>query len=86
MDFTAAGDLFDAHWEHKSRAVGERVGNGSAWSVAIANLCNELSARESLLTPIFALDQDRSAMAAMASESVVTIRDGKVRFLSRILF
>ena len=86
VDFTAAGDLFDAYWKHKSRAVRDLVGNGSAWSMAIKKLCDELSERESLSTPIFALDEFRTVVDAMASESVVTIYESNVRFFHESFF
>ena len=87
IDFSSAGDLFDAFWDHKRREVQERlVGQGPAWNKTISFLCNEMSLRESLVVPEFSLDDYRTTLEAMASESVVHIQQGQVRFFHEAFF
>ena len=57
VDFTEAGDLFDAFWKHKRRSVDERVGLPGSWMPAVGStVCDALSERESLMAPRYALD------------------------------
>ena len=86
VDFTGRGDLFDAFWKHKSRAVDELTGQPSAWNQAIATLCEALSERESLVAPDYVMDDHPKALDAMASEAVVYIQDGYVRFFHESFF
>ena len=86
VDFTGRGDLFDAFWKHKARAVDNLTGQSSAWNQAIATLCEALSERESLVAPDYVMDDYREAMEAMASEAVVYIQDGYVRFFHESFF
>ena len=86
FDFTSKGDLFDAFWRHKATAVNNRLGGqSSVWTKAIAALCDVMSERESLVAPDYALDEWLGAMEVMASEAVVQIQDGDVRFFSRVV-
>lgn len=86
VDFAAAGDLFDAFWERKAKAVNDLTGHSFAWSQAIAALCNALSEREALVAPVYAMDNHPEALQAMASEAVVGIEDGRVRFFHESFF
>ena len=87
FDFTSRGDLFDAFWQHKERSVKGRIGGqSSVWSQAIAALCDAMSERESLVTPDYVMDDFREAMEAMASESVIYVEDGHIRFFHESFF
>ena len=87
VNFGAPGDLFDAFWRRKARAVmGRLSGPQSLWESAIAAVCKELSDRESLVAPEHALDDQRLTLEMMASEGVLTVRDGEVRFFHESFF
>ena len=86
-DFTAPGDLFDAFWRRKERAVNGRLGAQlPGWDPAIAALCDVLSERESLVAPEYSLDGHGETLDAMASEAVASIQDGNVRFFHESFF
>ena len=86
VDFTEAGDLFDAFWKHKRRSVDERVGLPGSWMPAVGRLCDALSERESLMAPRYALDDHAAVLEAMASEAVVQLRDDLVQFFHESFF
>lgn len=87
LNFTGRGDLFDAFWNHKMRAVEPRLANqGPGWTQTIAALCNAMSERESLAAPSYALDDYRESIEALASEAVVYIQDGRVGFFHEVFF
>ena len=87
FDFTGKGDLFDAFWKDKARKVESRlVGQTPVWPRATAALCDAMSERESLVAPEHAMDEVRSALDAMASEAVVYIQEGFVRFFHEAFF
>ena len=87
FDFTTKGDLFDAFWQHKARNVNNRLGGrSSVWPETIAALCNVMSERESLVAPDYALDEWLEAVEAMASEAVVQVQDGEIRFFHESFF
>ena len=87
FDFTSKGDLFDAFWRHKARNVNNRFGGrSSVWPETIAALCDVMSERESLVAPDYALDEWPEAVEAMASEAVVQIQDGEIRFFHESFF
>ena len=87
FDFTSRGDLFDAFWQHKERSIKVRIGGrSSVWSGAIAALCHAMSERELLVAPDYVMDDYREAMDAMASESVIYVEDGQLRFFHESFF
>lgn len=87
VDFRAPGDLFDAFWHHKERAVAARAApKPSGWSPTISALCDALSDRESLSAPNFVLDAHGEALEALASEGVVSKQDGSVSFFHESFF
>ena len=87
VDFSAPGDLFDAFWKRKARAVTERLqGPQSLWNSAIADVCKALSDRESLVVDEYALDDHHLSLDAMASEGVLTVHEGQVRFFHESFF
>ena len=87
FDFASKGDLFDAFWRHKARNVNNRLGGwSSVWTETIAALCDVMSERESLVAPDYALDEWLEAVEAMASEAVVQVQDGDVRFFHESFF
>ena len=87
VDFRAPGDLFDAFWSHKERAVGARLApRPSGWYAAISALCDALSERESTSTPDYSLDAHREALEAMVSEGVVSIHGTSVGFFHESFF
>ena len=87
VDFTGKGDLFDAFWDHKAKRVQSRlVSQATAWTRATAALCDGMSERESLVAPVYVMDDHREEMEAMASESVLYIEDSFVRFFHEAFF
>ena len=81
IEFASRGDLFDAYWNSKARSVDSRLmGQAQPWTQATAALCEAMSDRESLVAPDYALDDFRETINVMASEGVVYIEDGEVRF------
>lgn len=87
VDFRAPGELFDAFWLHKERAVEARTApKPSGWSLAISALCNALSDRESLSAPDFVLDAHGGTLEALASEGVVSKQAGSVSFFHESFF
>ena len=87
IEFTSAGDLYDAFWKHKAAAVSERLhGNLSVWSDAVGHLSDELSRRESLVAPSFVLDEYGEALNVLASEGVVYVQNDNVGFFHESFF
>ena len=87
FDFTSKGELFDAFWRHKARNVNDRLGGRSlAWTNTIAALCDVMSERESLVAPDYALDEWLEEIEAIASEAVVQVQDGEIRFFHESFF
>ena len=87
VDFQAPGDLFDAFWRHKERAVEARTApNPSGWLPTISALCDALSERESLSAPDFVLDAHGEALEAVVSEGVVSTQGGSVSFFHESFF
>ena len=86
VDFTKSGDLFDAFWQYKARAIDQRLGQPGAWISGITALCEALSDREALVAPKYALDSHSIALDVMASEGVVQIRDDRVQFFHESFF
>ena len=87
IEFTSAGDLYDAFWKHKAAAVSERLhGNLSIWSDAVGHLSDELSRRESLVAPSFVLDEYGEALNVLASEGVVYVQNDNVGFFHESFF
>ena len=85
--FTGKGDLFDSFWDDKKRRVERRLTCRAAdWSSTIAALCHAMSERESLVAPDYVVDAYGEAMDAMASEAVVYLQDGYVRFFHESFF
>ena len=58
----------------------------SVWTETIAALCDVMSERESLVAPDYALDEWPEAIEAMASEAVVQVQDGEIRFFHESFF
>ena len=87
VKFASAGDLFDAFWEHKAAAVSRQMGGDpSVWTAAVGRLCDELSERETLVAPSLMLDEYGEALNVLASEGVVYVQDGSVRFFHESFF
>ena len=87
IEFTSAGDLYDAFWKHKAAAVSQRLhGNLSVWSDAVGHLSDELSRRESLVTPSLVLDEYGEALDVLASEGVVYVQNDNVGFFHESFF
>ena len=87
VDFAAAGDLFDAFWQAKALKVARRMSNHApAWSAAVSALCHAMSEQESLVVPEYVMDDYGETMAAMASEAVVYLQDGSLRFFHEAFF
>ena len=62
------------------------MGRSSVWAETIAALCDVMSERESLVAPDYALDHRLEAIEAMASEAVVQVQDGEIRFFHESFF
>ena len=87
VDFRAPGDLFEAFWLYKERAVGARAApNPSGWLPTISALCDALSERESPSVPDYVMDSDSDALLALASEGVVSTQGGSVSFFHESFF
>ena len=86
VDFSSPGELFDAYWDHKSRLIADATGQQQAWAEAVAELCDGLSERESLVAPVYVMDAHHDALDAMASESVVYIESSSIRFFHESFF
>ena len=87
VDFAVANDLFDAFWKRKQTAVDSRLGaQPPTWTPAITALCDALSERESLVAPEYSLDSHAATLEVMASEAVVYVQDGAVRFFHEAFF
>ena len=86
LDFTTAGDLFDAFWDYKARAVEGRAGQQGVFPIAVGALCDALSQRESLVAPRLVLDDLPEALPALASEAVVHVDSGNIRFFHESFF
>ena len=86
LNFTTAGDLFDAFWDYKARAVDGRAEQQGVFAYAIGALCDALSQRESLVAPQLVLDDFPAASIALASEAVVYVHSGNVRFFHESFF
>ncbi len=83
--FGSRQDLFDRYWDEKRRRVDEFVGVGS-FVQAVERLSNVLSSRQQLQAPPLQLTGHEAALDAMASEAVVFIEDGSVRFFHEAFF
>ena len=87
IEFTSAGDLYDAFWEHKAAAVSQRLdGNLSVWSDAVGRLSDELSRCESLVAPRLVLDEYVGALNVLASDGVVYVQNDNVGFFHESFF
>ncbi len=62
------------------------AGQTPAWTRAIGALCGAISKQESLVAPVYVMDDYRETMEAMASEAVVYTQDGYVRFFHEAFF
>ena len=87
LEFTSVQELFDAFWNHKAAAVSQQMGGApSVWAAAVGRLCDELSERETLVAPTLVLDEYGEALDALASEGVVSVHEGQVRFFHESFF
>ena len=87
VEFASRGDLFDAYWNSKARSIDRRLERqAQIWTQANAALCEAMSDRESLVAPDYVLDDFREAIDVMASEGVVYIEGGEVRFFHEAFF
>ena len=87
FNFTSKGDLFDVFWSTKASNVSARLnGRYPGWTQAISTLCEAMSLREDLIVPEYTLDECSAAIQVMASEGVVFVLDGYVRFFHETFF
>lgn len=86
LDFTTAGDLFDAYWDYKARSVDGRAGQQGVFPIAVGILCDALSHRESLVAPRLVLDDLPEALPSLASEAVVHVDNTNIRFFHESFF
>ena len=86
-NFVTARDLFDAFWDRKASDVADHFGGrSSTWTGAIESLCDALSEREATAAPSYVLDGNAEVRDALASEGVVSLRDGSVSFFHESFF
>ena len=86
VDFASKGDLFDAFWNYKESRVESLAGQSSVWPQAVDALCDAMSQRETLVAPLYVMDEYREARTAMASEAVIYAQDGYIRFFHETFF
>lgn len=79
-------ELFDRFWTDAERRTDQRLGHKSAWTQVIDKLANWLSANQQLSAPRFVLDEFTADAAAMASEHVLVVVDGRYRFFHESFF
>ncbi len=86
VDFASKGELFDAFWNYKESRVDSLAGQGSVWPRAVDALCDAMSQRETLVAPLYVMDEYRQARTAMASEAVIYVQDDYIRFFHEAFF
>ncbi|MYA49667.1 MAG: ATP-binding protein [Chloroflexi bacterium] len=86
VDFASKGDLFDAFWNYKESRVESLAGQSSVWPRAVDVLCDAMSQRETLVAPLYVMDEYREARTAMASEAVIYAQDDYIRFFHEAFF
>lgn len=69
--FTTELDLFEAYWAAKRDAVVARGGSDTAAVVVVTRLANEMSTRQTLVAPIYVVDQWRLETGKLRSEHVL---------------
>ena len=79
-------ELFDSFWTEAERKTDHRLGRKAAWTRVIDTLANWLSARQQLSAPKDVLDDFSTDAAAMASEHVLVLADGRYRFFHESFF
>jgi hypothetical protein len=81
-------NLLDRYWTHKRRQVGLRLGgNGrSRWTEVVAVLTEWLSNHQTLSAPSDVIDEFEEEAMAMASEHVLVMESGVVRFFHESVF
>ncbi|NQT36977.1 MAG: hypothetical protein HQ581_05785 [Planctomycetes bacterium] len=84
--FTTVSDLLDRFWQHKERAVSERLGRRADWSAVIDKVCDTMSDRQTLTAPEAVLDDWRDTANAMYSEHVLVREGNQVRFFHELFF
>lgn len=79
-------ELFDRFWTDAERRTDRRLGYRAAWTQVIDKLANWLSANRQLSAPRFVLDEFAADAAAMASEHVLVVAEGRYRFFHEFFF
>ncbi|WP_148314482.1 ATP-binding protein [Sorangium cellulosum] len=79
-------DLFDRFWIDTERRTDQRLGRKAAWTKVIDQLARWLSANQQLSAPQYVLDDVSADAAAMASENVVVLAEGRYRFFHESFF
>jgi hypothetical protein len=79
-------ELFDRFWTDAERRTDRRLGYKAAWTQVIDKLANWLSANQQLSAPRFVLDEFAADAAAMASEHVLVVAEGRYRFFHESFF
>lgn len=79
-------ELFDRFWTDVERRTDRRLGYKAAWTQVIDKLANWLSANQQLSAPRFVLDEFATDAAAMASEHVLVVAEGRYRFFHESFF
>jgi hypothetical protein len=79
-------ELFDRFWTDAERRSDQRLGHKAAWTQVIDKLANWLSVNQQLSAPRFVLDEFAADAAAMASEHVLVLAEGRYRFFHESFF
>jgi hypothetical protein len=85
--FATVQDLYDRYWDRKKLRVKELLSRDSKWDAVIDDLCDELSANQTLTAPRRPLDDNYGDdVTAMASENVIVLDLGRYRFFHEGFF
>lgn len=79
-------ELLDRFWLEKERKTDQRLGRKTAWTAVIDKLANWLSSNQQLSAPKMILDDYAQDAAAMTSEHVLVLAEGRYRFFHESFF
>jgi len=86
LSIRSRDELFSSFWSEVERRTDQRLGRKAAWTQVIDKLVNCLSTRQQLSAPKDVLDDFSVDAAAMTSEHVLVLADGRYRFFHESFF
>ena len=86
VDIDSQDKLFDAYWKVIERRVRDRLDRKPEWARVLDTLTNWLSDHQMLSAPKHVLDDLTEDAAAMASEHVLVLAEGRYRFFHESFF